>query len=78
MIYTEVSTEQRTTKRVSSWGTGHGGERLSEPGFFHPKGSPLAFPVAVFNYLMKDWREGEARFFSEVHSENTIGSRVQL
>lgn len=31
--------------------------------------------VAVFNYLMKNWREDEVRFFSEVHSDSTIGSR---
>lgn len=45
---------------------------------FHPKvnagGGGEQNHVAVFNYLMKNWREDEARFFSEVHSDSTIGS----
>lgn len=63
---------------ASSWGIGNEGERLTELVLLHPKENAEGDPVAVFNYLMKDWREGKARFFSGVHSDNTIGSRVRL
>ena len=75
-----MSTEQRTRSRGPPRWLAPGAEGLSELGwfFFFRKENAEGDPVAVFNYLMKHWREGEAGFFSEVHSYNTICSRVQL
>lgn len=45
---------------------------------FHPKEDTEGDHVAVFNYLMKNWREDEVGFLSEVHSDTTTGSRNHI
>lgn len=70
-----MSMGQKITKMGGSWGTGNGGRRLNELRIFTLKRMLRGGHVAVFNYLMKTWREDEVRFLSEVHSDSTTGSR---